>query len=51
MADSTIQQQPQKGQRNTSVLHRLKQATVVVIHHAKKHAGVGVVCAVAYFDP
>ncbi|KAA1468522.1 Nramp-domain-containing protein [Dentipellis sp. KUC8613] len=30
--------------RSSSVLHR-------VVHHVKRHAGVGVICAVAYFDP
>lgn len=31
--------------------HRLKTAGSVVVHHARKHVGVGIVCAVAYFDP
>ncbi|TFY65925.1 hypothetical protein EVG20_g5164 [Dentipellis fragilis] len=30
--------------RSSSVLRR-------VVHHVKRHAGVGVICAVAYFDP
>ncbi|KAF8893712.1 natural resistance-associated macrophage protein-domain-containing protein [Gymnopilus junonius] len=51
MADSTTQQQPKNGQRYKAFLHNLKRATIVIINHAKKHAGVGVVCAVAYFDP
>ena len=32
-------------------LQRLKHAGATAVHHAKNHAGVGVVCAVAYFDP
>ncbi|KAF8174935.1 natural resistance-associated macrophage protein-domain-containing protein [Pholiota molesta] len=34
-----------------TIAHRLRRAGSIVIHHAKKHTGVGVVCAVAYFDP
>ncbi|KAK7034604.1 Manganese transporter smf1 [Paramarasmius palmivorus] len=30
---------------------RLERATRTVFHHVKKHTGVGLVCAVAYFDP
>lgn len=30
---------------------RLKDALLVVVKHATKHTGVGIVCAVAYFDP
>ncbi|KDR85892.1 hypothetical protein GALMADRAFT_235029 [Galerina marginata CBS 339.88] len=30
---------------------RLKNATSVTAHHIKNHVGVGIVCAVAYFDP
>ncbi|KAJ7109769.1 smf Mn2+ and Fe2+ transporter-like protein [Mycena epipterygia] len=30
---------------------RLRSAGSTVVLHAKKHAGVGIVCAVAYFDP
>ncbi|TFY83339.1 hypothetical protein EWM64_g668 [Hericium alpestre] len=32
-------------------LFRLKKTARVVWHHAAKHTGVGIVCAVAYFDP
>ncbi|KAG2022460.1 hypothetical protein CC2G_000207 [Coprinopsis cinerea AmutBmut pab1-1] len=32
-------------------LDKLKQAGSLTIHHVKRHTGVGVVCAVAYFDP
>lgn len=28
-----------------------KKSLAAVIHHVKTHVGVGVVCAVAYFDP
>ncbi|KAF9478920.1 Nramp-domain-containing protein [Pholiota conissans] len=34
-----------------TIAHRVRRAGGVVIHHAKKHTGVGIVCAVAYFDP
>ena len=30
---------------------RLRHAGSLVAHHAKRHTGVGIVCAVAYFDP
>ncbi|KAF8079350.1 natural resistance-associated macrophage protein-domain-containing protein [Lyophyllum atratum] len=30
---------------------RAKAAGATIVHHAKKHTGVGIVCAVAYFDP
>ncbi|ETW87567.1 Mn2+ and Fe2+ transporter of the NRAMP family [Heterobasidion irregulare TC 32-1] len=31
--------------------HRLVTTYQTAFHHVKKHAGVGIVCAVAYFDP
>ncbi|THH26579.1 hypothetical protein EUX98_g7610 [Antrodiella citrinella] len=30
---------------------RLRKTARLVVHHAAKHTGVGIVCAVAYFDP
>ncbi|KAF9447856.1 natural resistance-associated macrophage protein [Macrolepiota fuliginosa MF-IS2] len=30
---------------------RLRKACTTLLEHVKKHAGVGIVCAVAYFDP
>lgn len=30
---------------------RWKSATSTIFQHAKLHAGVGIVCAVSYFDP
>ena len=30
---------------------RFKSAAWTVFNHAAKHTGVGIVCAVAYFDP
>ncbi|KAL0952124.1 hypothetical protein HGRIS_008752 [Hohenbuehelia grisea] len=30
---------------------RLRQTAFTALHHVKKHTGVGIVCAVAYFDP
>ncbi|KAJ4482297.1 natural resistance-associated macrophage protein-domain-containing protein [Lentinula aciculospora] len=30
---------------------KLSNATGVVVHHVRKHAGVGLVCSIAYFDP
>lgn len=50
MADST----PLYASRNRQPLNalgRLKEAGSLVLHHAKNHTGVGIVCAVAYFDP
>ncbi|KAF8971904.1 natural resistance-associated macrophage protein-domain-containing protein [Flammula alnicola] len=35
----------------TPFIRCLRHAGSVIVHHAKKHTGVGVVCAVAYFDP
>ena len=32
-------------------LRRARSVTWVVVQHATKHTGVGIVCAVAYFDP
>ncbi|CAA7264930.1 unnamed protein product [Cyclocybe aegerita] len=43
------QQQQQSRQQLWS--SRLRNAGSLVLHHAKKHTGVGIVCAVAYFDP
>ncbi|KZP29358.1 natural resistance-associated macrophage protein [Athelia psychrophila] len=40
----------QQEQRHPSSQH-LKDASSVVVKHATKHTGVGIVCAVAYFDP
>ncbi len=33
------------------VASRLKKYALVVANHTAKHTGVGIVCAVAYFDP
>lgn len=41
----------QQRQHHRTFSQRLKQAGQTVVHHAKTHAGVGTVCAVAYFDP
>ncbi|EMD42264.1 hypothetical protein CERSUDRAFT_102620 [Gelatoporia subvermispora B] len=30
---------------------RLRSGAHLVLHHAAKHSGVGIICAVAYFDP
>jgi hypothetical protein len=30
---------------------KLRAASEVVLRHTAKHTGVGIVCAVAYFDP
>ncbi|KAJ6601396.1 natural resistance-associated macrophage protein-domain-containing protein [Mycena vulgaris] len=45
MADS------QSNASGRTLYTRLRSAGSTVVVHAKKHAGVGVVCAVAYFDP
>ena len=42
---------PAFPQDRPTFLQRLKQAGGTAVHHAKNHAGVGIVCAVAYFDP
>ncbi|TFK66073.1 putative transporter of the NRAMP family [Pluteus cervinus] len=34
-----------------SLSDRIKSVGYSVYHHARKHTGVGIVCAVAYFDP
>lgn len=31
--------------------HRARKMACMVVLHATKHTGVGIVCAVAYFDP
>ena len=41
----------QRPTPSRTFLQRLKHAGATAVHHAKNHAGVGVVCAVAYFDP
>lgn len=48
-----VPSQPDKLERQlTKVLvDRIKSATATAVHHALKHTGVGLVCAVAYFDP
>ncbi|KAJ3500259.1 hypothetical protein NLJ89_g9878 [Agrocybe chaxingu] len=43
-------EQQQHSQQH-SWASRLRNAGWLVLHHAKKHTGVGIVCAVAYFDP
>ena len=42
---------PALPQHRRMFLQRLKQVGATAVHHAKNHAGVGIVCAVAYFDP
>ncbi|KAF8890082.1 natural resistance-associated macrophage protein-domain-containing protein [Infundibulicybe gibba] len=37
--------------QNSTWKARVKTAANTTLHHAKKHTGVGIVCAVAYFDP
>ncbi|EKM61769.1 uncharacterized protein PHACADRAFT_157006 [Phanerochaete carnosa HHB-10118-sp] len=37
--------------RTRQVLARMRRATNAVFEHAASHTGVGIVCAVAYFDP
>ncbi|KAI0673819.1 natural resistance-associated macrophage protein [Trametes maxima] len=32
-------------------LHRARKYSWIIVQHATKHTGVGIVCAVAYFDP
>ena len=42
---------PESSPPSPSFTDRLKRATSVITHHAKKHTGTGIICAVAYFDP
>ncbi|KAJ6520267.1 natural resistance-associated macrophage protein-domain-containing protein [Mycena sanguinolenta] len=42
---------PQPNASTRTPKGRLRSVCSTVLIHAKKHAGVGVVCAVAYFDP
>lgn len=37
--------------RARKMLARLRKGTRAVVDHAVTHTGVGIVCAVAYFDP
>ncbi|KAJ6627937.1 smf Mn2+ and Fe2+ transporter-like protein [Mycena sp. CBHHK59/15] len=37
--------------RHTLLCSRFRSASSTVVLHAKKHVGVGIICAVAYFDP
>ena len=37
--------------QHRTFLQHLKQAGATAVYHAKNHAGVGTMCAVAYFDP
>ena len=41
----------QSVSRLGSVYSRLRKTTNAVVDHAVTHTGVGIVCAVAYFDP
>lgn len=45
---SPSREQPTDSQ---SWLDSLRKAGTLTVHHVKKHTGVGIVCAVAYFDP
>ncbi|KAG5649682.1 hypothetical protein H0H81_002517, partial [Sphagnurus paluster] len=48
---STTGQHDQAAAAPKSTAARVKSIARTVIHHAKRHTGVGMVCAVAYFDP
>ncbi|KAI0828819.1 natural resistance-associated macrophage protein [Trametes gibbosa] len=51
-ADSPTQPQQQHPTPDEHpLLGRIRQYAWVVIRHTTKHTGVGIVCAVAYFDP
>ncbi|KAF9528096.1 natural resistance-associated macrophage protein-domain-containing protein [Crepidotus variabilis] len=49
MAGSEQSTSPQSAKRSFG--DRVRGGASLVLHHAKKHTGVGIVCAVAYFDP
>ncbi|KAJ7755070.1 natural resistance-associated macrophage protein-domain-containing protein [Mycena maculata] len=51
MADSPSNTSTLSRRPLLSVYARLQSASSTVVLHAKKHVGVGIVCAVAYFDP
>ncbi|PPQ94583.1 hypothetical protein CVT25_011895 [Psilocybe cyanescens] len=51
MPESPPSSLPHTYSPSASFVRRLKHAATVVVHHGKKHTGVGIVCAVAYFDP
>ena len=44
---------PQQVQRSRATVwwHRAREYARIVVRHTTKHTGVGIVCAVAYFDP
>jgi len=48
---SDLQQGRPIDSPSRSFANRLKGVAYLTWHHAKRHTGVGVVCAVAYFDP
>ncbi|TFK42220.1 natural resistance-associated macrophage protein-domain-containing protein [Crucibulum laeve] len=47
----TIPNAREPSSRQVGVAQRLKSFANDMIYHVKKHTGVGIVCAVAYFDP
>ncbi|GJE97814.1 Nramp-domain-containing protein [Phanerochaete sordida] len=47
-ADSAAKLPPSRARR---ILARARRSARVVVEHAVTHTGVGIVCAVAYFDP
>ena len=55
MSDSSTPALPLIGEQydhgKRTISDRLRLAGSTIAHHARKHVGVGIVCAVAYFDP
>ncbi|KAH9849187.1 natural resistance-associated macrophage protein [Lenzites betulinus] len=52
VADAPAQQPQQQPKADEHpLLRRIRQYAWVVVRHTTKHTGVGIVCAVAYFDP
>ena len=47
-ADTDVDKAMSKTRR---VLTRVRRTTKTVVEHVVTHTGVGIVCAVAYFDP
>ncbi|VDB85875.1 unnamed protein product [Peniophora sp. CBMAI 1063] len=51
LADSARHEESKNEHESNNKLPVGRRVLGVVLHHLKKHVGVGLVCAVAYFDP
>ena len=50
-ADLQVPSQQAQTSSNVGWLHRTQDYVSLAVRHATKHTGVGIICAVAYFDP